>query len=208
MTDDAPNRPVYHDGMRALQRRFGSEALADRLAQHRRRTAFLPEDVAFIEALNFFMLATADADGFPDCSYKGGAPGHMRVTGPAELAFPSLDGNGMYRSLGNIEANPQIGLLFISFETPRRLRVNGRARILWDDPLQAEIPGAELIVRVAVEAIFTNCPRYIHREGARSPYLDDGKAPPKTPDWKTWPEFRDVLPKNPKDPKSSGAKGS
>ncbi|MEO0360598.1 MAG: pyridoxamine 5'-phosphate oxidase family protein [Pseudomonadota bacterium] len=195
MSDGSEDRPVYHDGMRDLQRRFGSEALADRLARHRRRTAFTDEDRAFIEGLEFFFLATADADGFPDCSYKGGAPGYMRATGPAELAFPSLDGNGMYRSLGNIAVNPQIGLLFISFETPRRLRVNGRARIVWDDPLMAEHPGAELMVLVDVEAIFTNCPRYIHREGGRSEYLDDGRTPPKTPDWKTWPEFRDVLPK-------------
>lgn len=188
-------KTVYHDKMRALQARFGSEALADRLAKHRRRTAFLPEDTAFIEGLSFFMLATADADGFPDCSHKGGAPGYCRVTGPSSLAFPSLDGNGMYRSLGNILANPQVGLLFIDFETPRRLRVNGRARIAFDDPMLADIPGAEMIVHVEDCAIFTNCPRYIHVGAGTSDYLDRGDGKPKTPAWKTWDEFKDVLPK-------------
>lgn len=191
-------RPVYHDDMRALQDRFDSRRLADRLARHRRRTAFSEDDRAFIGGLPFFMLATADADGFPDCSYKGGAPGHARVTGPASLAFPSLDGNGMYRSLGNIVANPQVGMLFIDFQTPRRLRVNGRARIAFEDPLIDEIPGAELAVHVAVEAIFSNCPRYIHKDAhggeGLSEYLDTGDGKPKTPDWKTWPEFADVLP--------------
>lgn len=192
MTD----RPVYHDGMRALQDRFGSRKLADALARHRRRAAFTAEDCAFIESLPSFMLATADADGFPDCSYKGGAPGYARITGPAALAFPSLDGNGMYRSLGNIVANPQVGLLFIDFETPKRLRVNGRARVALDDPLIAEFPGAEAIVHVEAEAIFSNCPRYIHHErGNLSDYLDTGDGPPPTPEWKTWPEFAGVLPK-------------
>ncbi|MEM7543987.1 MAG: pyridoxamine 5'-phosphate oxidase family protein [Pseudomonadota bacterium] len=191
------DKPVYHDAMRVLQDRQGTRRLADRLAEHRRRTAFSDDDRAFIEGRNFFMLATADADGFPDCSYKGGAPGYARLTGPSSLVFPSLDGNGMYRSLGNIVANPQIGMLFIDFETPRRLRVNGRAVVSWDDPLIAAYPGAEAVVHVKAEGIFTNCPRYIHREGEVSPYLETKDTAPKVPDWKTWPEFRDVLPRKP-----------
>lgn len=187
-------KPVYHQAMRVLQDRQGTRQLADRLAQHRRRTIFSDEDKAFIEERNFFMLATADADGFPDCSYKGGTPGYARLTGPSTLVFPSLDGNGMYRSLGNITANPQIGMLFINFETPQRLRVNGRAVISWDSPLIATYPGAEAVVLVEAEGIFTNCPRYIHREGEISPYLQTDETAPKSPDWKSWPEFADVLP--------------
>lgn len=187
-------RPVYHEEMRALQRRFGTERLADKLAELRRREGFSEDDRAFIESRNFFFLATADADGFPDCSYKGGAAGHIRITGSASLAFPSLDGNGMYRSAGNIAANPQVGLLFIDFASPRRLRVNGRARLAFDDPMQAEIPGAELIIHVEAEGIFTNCPRYIHREGERSVYLEDGETQAPKPEWKTWDEFAPLLP--------------
>ena len=91
----------------------------------------------------------------------------MRITGASELAFPAYDGNGMFRSLGNIVANPAVGLLFIDFESPRRLRVNGEASIADDDPLLAELPGAQLVVRVRAQKIFPNCPRYIHRASGR-----------------------------------------
>jgi hypothetical protein len=143
-----------------------------------------------------FFLATADADGQPDCSYKGGDPGFVRVTGSDEIAFPSYDGNGMFRSLGNVTVNPAVALLFIDFESPNRLRVNGRASIAEDDPLLAAFEGAQLVVRVRAERIFPNCPRYIHRMSLvePSPYVPrDGIAPP-VPKWKRFDAFCDVLP--------------
>ena len=185
---------VYHDQMRKLQDRFGTRGLADALAKHNRRYAFTDEDRAFVEGAASFMLATADAAGAPDCSYKGAEAGHVLTTGPASLSFPALDGNGMYRSLGNIAANPQVGLLFIDFTSPRRLRVNGRARLDFDDPRMAEVPGAELMVHVEEVAIFSNCPRYIQTARGGSDYFDDGREAPKTPDWKRRPEFAAELP--------------
>lgn len=193
-------RPVYSDAMRTLQRRFGTEALADRLAEYNRREALTDDDIAFIQDAPFFFLATTSADGFPDCSYKGGLAGYVRVTGPETLSFPSLDGNGMYRSLGNILSNPAIGMLFIDFDTPRRLRVNGRAQVVFDDPAQPEFPGAEAMVHVTDLAIFGNCPRYIHTKGAVSEYLERGDGQVKTPDWKLRPEFAEVLPKKTETP--------
>ena len=127
----------------------------------------------------------------------------MRVVGPSTLAFPSYDGNGMFKSLGNILVNPHVGLLFIDFETPKRLRVNGRASIDEHDPLRADFVGTQLIVRVEVEAIFPNCPRYIHKMTTvePSPYAPaEGHTPP-VPEWKTRPVFREVLP--PSDPACS-----
>ena len=121
--------PMYHEGSRRLQDRFRTRALADRLAETLARQAFTDEDRAFIAAQRCFFLATADADGHPDCSYKGGDPGFVRVLDERTLAFPSYDGNGMYKSLGNVLRNPHVGLLFIDFESPRRLRVNGRATV-------------------------------------------------------------------------------
>src|SRR5580658_4002704 len=162
MTEISPDSP-YHDGMRQLQDRFDSRRLADRLDEKLGRTAFTDEDRLFIESRQLFFLATADAEGRPDCSYKGGAAGFVRVTGAGELAFPSYDGNGMFRSLGNMLVNPAVALLFIDFERPNRLRVNGRASIAEDDPLLATFAGAQLVVRVRAERIFPNCPRYIHR---------------------------------------------
>ncbi|HEU0258634.1 MAG TPA: pyridoxamine 5'-phosphate oxidase family protein [Burkholderiales bacterium] len=182
---------IYHEGARRLQDRFDSRRLADRLVEKLWRTAFTAEDKAFIEASPMFFLATADASGQPDCSYKGGLPGFVRVTGPSELSFPSYDGNGMFRSLGNVLANPRVGMLFLDFEQPRRLRVNGHASLV-DDVSGFE--GAQLVVRIAADAIFPNCPRYIHRYRLleTSVYAPRPGYEPPAPGWKK--NFSDVLP--------------
>ena len=125
---------MYHDGNRRLQDEFDSRRISDRLGSFT-RTAFTPDDQAFIEAAIYFFIATADAEGRPDCSFKGGAPGFVRMTGPSELAFPDYDGNGMYLSTGNMLANPDVGLLFIDLERGHRMRLEGTASIDLDDPL-------------------------------------------------------------------------
>ena len=120
---------MYHDGNRQLQDRFDSRRISDRLEEKLTRTAFTADDKAFIESAAYFFLATADAQGRPDCSFKGGMPGFVRVTGDGELAFPDYDGNGMFKSLGNVIVNPNVGLLFIALhDKPKRLRVNGSAQ--------------------------------------------------------------------------------
>jgi len=188
---------MYHEGSRRLQDRFDTRRLADRLQQNLSRTEFTAEDRAFIEAAGMFFLATADREGRPDCSYKGGLPGFVRLLDSRTLAFPSYDGNGMFRSLGNVSVNPAVGLLFIDFEQPRRLRVVGTASIDEHDPLIGDIEGAQLVVRVRAERIFPNCPRYIHRMQPleMSPYAPcEGHDPPPAA-WKRFEMFRDVLPK-------------
>jgi predicted pyridoxine 5'-phosphate oxidase superfamily flavin-nucleotide-binding protein len=131
---------MFHDGNRQLQDQFDSRRIADRLEEKLTRQAFTEQDRAFVENAMFFFLATADAEGKPDCSFKGGTPGFVRIIGPGELAFPDYDGNGMFKSLGNILANPAVGLLFIDMgEKPRRLRVNGQASVSRDDPLDAAL---------------------------------------------------------------------
>jgi predicted pyridoxine 5'-phosphate oxidase superfamily flavin-nucleotide-binding protein len=188
--------PMYHEGSRALQDRFASRKLADRLVEVLARNAFTEDDRAYIESRPLFFLATADAQGRPDCSYKGGPPGFVRVVGADMLAFPSYDGNGMFKSLGNVLANPHVGMLFIDFESPKRLRVNGLASIDPADPLLGEFVGAQLVVRVRAEAIFPNCPRYIHKQQVveQSIYTPCAGVTPPIPKWKQFPEFRDVLP--------------
>jgi predicted pyridoxine 5'-phosphate oxidase superfamily flavin-nucleotide-binding protein len=187
---------TYHAGMRQLQDRFGTRRLADRLDERLGRSAFTAEDRAFIEGRTMFFLATADAQGCPDCSYKGGDPGFVRVTGDSEIAFPSYDGNGMFRSLGNVLVNAAVALLFIDFETPNRLRVNGHASIVDDDALLQAFTGAQAIVRVRAERIFPNCPRYIHRMATAepSPYVPRAGCPTPVPKWKRMAMFSDVLP--------------
>ena len=188
---------MYHEGNRQLQDRFDSRALADRLEEKLRRDRFNEADAAFIAAQPFFFLATADAQGRPDCSFKGGPPGFARVIRPDLLVFPDYDGNGMFKSLGNLAANPQVGLLFIAMgEKPGRIRVNGVAEIAFDDPLIAQIPGAQMLVRVTPTDIFPNCPRYIpHLELVEpSIYTPQADTPPVEPRWKSFADFADVTP--------------
>jgi hypothetical protein len=145
MTDSS----MYHEGNRRLQDQFESRRIADRLETFT-RTQFTPDDRAFIEGASYFFLATADAEGRPDCSFKGGMPGFVTVTGPSELAFPDYDGNGMFKSLGNILVNVEVGMLFIALHgKPRRLRVNGTATVSNKDPLLERTVGAQLMVRVS-----------------------------------------------------------
>ena len=188
---------MYHEHNRDLQDRFGTRALADRLVERLTRAEFNDSDREFVESLPFFFLATADAQGRPDCSFKGGPPGFVRIKAPTLLVFPDYDGNGMFKSLGNIRANPQIGMLFVSMgEQPRRLRVNGQAQVVAGDPLADEFPGAQLIVRVIPEFIFPNCARYIPSTELvqESVYLPREGREPVEPGWKSRPEFSDVVP--------------
>jgi uncharacterized protein len=192
MTDGS----MYHDGSRELQDQFDTRRLADRLETTRLHTIFSERDRAFIERAAMFFLATADAAGRPDCSYKGGLPGFVHVLDDETLAFPDYDGNGMFRSLGNIRVNPYVGLLFIDFEQPGRLRINGTATIGDDDPLLPDWPGAQLVIRVRPEQIFPNCPRYIHKMTLveRSVYAPGQGCAPPEPEWKTREDVRDALP--------------
>lgn len=187
----------YHEGHRALQSRFGSTPLADRLEQVTHRTRLTDDDKGFVESSAFFFLATADREGRPDCSYKGGPEGFVQVPAPDVILFPDYDGNGMFRSLGNMSVNPAVGLLFIRMgEAPKRLRVNGRASMSLDDPLIRSVPGAQAIVRVSVEQVFPNCPRYIHdlAHGAPSVYTPSATEAPVEPAWKSFDAFKDVVP--------------
>jgi len=188
---------MYHSGSRKLQDQFDSRRLADRLELVQMHTTFDEDDCDFLQRSAMFFLATADAEGRPDCSYKGGLPGFVRVVDERTLAFPDYDGNGMFRSLGNILVNPHVGLLFIDFERPHRLRINGIATVHDDDPLLSAYPGAQLIIRVQAQHIFPNCPRYIHkmRLVEHSIYVPRPEYTPPVPKWKRKLVFRGVLPR-------------
>ena len=187
---------MYHEGMRQLQDVRETRPIADRLREVTVRAALTDEDRAFIERSAMFFIATADSQGRPDCSYKGGLPGFVRVVDECTLAIPDYDGNGMYRTWGNVLANPRVGLLFIDFENPKRLRINGTAIVREDDPLRESCPGAVFIVRVTAELIFPNCPRYLHKMQVveHSAYAPRPGYVPPVPAWKTFEVFRDALP--------------
>ena len=192
---------MYHDGMRRLQDIRETRPIADRLNEVTVRSAFTEDDRDFIQRCAMFFVATADAEGHPDCSYKGGLPGFVRVIDKHTLVIPDYDGNGMYRSWGNVLVNPNVGLLFLDFERPGRLRVNGTARIDQADPLLAEYPAAVFIFRLTATRIFPNCPRYIHKMQLveHSVYAPRPDYTPPVPAWKTFDSFRDFLPPRDRD---------
>jgi hypothetical protein len=180
----------YSDQQRELQDQFATRPLADRLQEMIVHPAFSDEDAAFIATRDFFFLASVDADGNPTVSYKGGRAGFVTVTGN-RLRFPCYDGNGMFLSMGNIKATGSIGLLFMDFEVPKRIRVQGTARLV-----ESSTPGALAFVEVEPKSIFANCPRYIHRyrrvDDAKHAPREDGTAP--VAEWKRLDVMQDVLP--------------
>ncbi len=201
----------YPAGSRTLQDRFDTRRLADRLEEKFLSHPVIDAaDCAFIQRMDMFFLATADAAGRPQCSYKGGDPGFVRVLGPHTIAFPNYDGNGMYLSMGNVLENPHVGLLFIDFTSarPTRLRLNGIASIDESDELLDQYPGAQFIVRVGATQVFPNCPRYIHqmRLIERSRFVPRADRETPIPEWKRSDWACDVLPQG--DPSRPNARRS
>jgi predicted pyridoxine 5'-phosphate oxidase superfamily flavin-nucleotide-binding protein len=186
---------LFNEGSRGYQDRFDTRRLADRIDERLVRDWIDDDDRAFVERCDMLFLATADAAGRPQCSYKGGEPGFVRVVDKHTIAFPNYDGNGMFLSAGNALVNPNVGLLFISFEERKRMRLNGVAEHTDDDPLLAEFPEAQFLWRVRATEVFPNCPRYIHRYQLveRSRFVPKTGCETPVPEWKQREWARDVL---------------
>ncbi len=195
------NDRFYHKGMRELQDVRATRQLADRMEGVIVHSQLTAEDRAFIEQCSMVIVATADDQGRPDCSYKGGLPGFVRVLDEGSICLPDYDGNGMYRSWGNVLVNSHVGLLFIDFELQKRMRINGTAVVSAEDPLLTEYSGAVFMVRITVEHIFPNCSRYIHKMQMveHSVYVPCEHHQPPSPAWKKYDEFRDALPARDRD---------
>lgn len=187
---------IFQPSHRHLQRQFDSERLADRIEERLVSDRLSEGDRAFIARCDMFFLATADAAGRPNCSYRGGDTGFVRAPDASTLLFPNYDGNGMYLSMGNVHANGHIGLLFIDFEDQQRLRVNGSARLLPADATEPPYAEAQFVVHVGVEQVFPNCGRYIHRMQRVEPskFVPRSDAPTPVPNWKRSDWASDVLP--------------
>jgi predicted pyridoxine 5'-phosphate oxidase superfamily flavin-nucleotide-binding protein len=193
--EKAPSK-LYSEHHRSLQDRFDSRRMADLMEKGLVHAEFAENEKAFIESRDMFFLSTVDPFGRPTVSYKGGPLGFVAVAGPSSLLFPSYDGNGMHYSLGNIMTAPRIGMLFIDFESPNRLRVQGTASVSFEASLMERYPGADCVVSVAVEEIWINCSRYIHsyRKLESSKYTpQEGKEPP-FPAWKRLDFVQPALP--------------
>ncbi len=186
----------YSDSQRALQREFASTGLADRLEQMIVRDTFDEASRAFIGQARFFFLSSVNANGFPTVSHKGGDAGFVKVTSANTLEFPCYDGNGMYYSMGNIDTHPQVGLLFIDFEQPHRIRIEGTAQLSRDSSVLAQWPETALAVQVKVSNMWVNCPRYVQPMQYLQPAEHiprDGVETPQ-PEWKRMQGLADVVP--------------
>jgi hypothetical protein len=190
------DRDFYGATQRGLQDEFGTRQLADL-----HQAAIVGETIdddqrQFIESRDFFFLSTVDEHGWPTVSYKGGPVGVVRVEDERTIVFPGYDGNGMFLSAGNVESNPRIGLLFIDFERPDRLRLHASATVHLEDPAMEHFPGSQYLIRGTVENLFVNCARYVHphtRVGA-SPYVPDADGTQPHPAWKRIDLIQPLLP--------------
>jgi predicted pyridoxine 5'-phosphate oxidase superfamily flavin-nucleotide-binding protein len=186
---------LYSREHRALQDAFDTRKLADFLDKHHVQPAIGEMERGFIESRDMFFLSTVDPDGNPTVSYKGGPTGVVKVLGPNELAFPGFDGNGMFLSMGNVAGQGRVGLLFIDFETPHRLRVQGTAWIVRDDPLLSQWTEAKYVVRVDVTKAWVNCPRYIHKHTKveQSRYVPKPETETPLAQWKRLDIVQEVI---------------
>lgn len=187
---------IYSEAQRALQDEFGTRRLADALNANVVRRALAPMDRKFLEASEFFFLSSVGGDGYPTVSFKGGERGFVRVLDDTRVRFPIYDGNGMFVSMGNVSETAKVGMLFIDFQRPRRLRLHGNARLHRDPDRLAEYPQSKLVVEVELDRIFTNCPRYIPRfsRQAGSEYVPRAGVTPPVPEWKRVDYLQAALP--------------
>ena len=186
---------LYGDQHRAMQDDHDSRRMADRIEMIAVKTEITDMEKGFIESRDMFFLTTIDHMGRPTVSYKGGDAGFVRVLDAGTIVFPSYDGNGMYLSMGNISANSEIGILFIDFEKPFRLRLQGKARITTDASALAMFKEAEMVVAVTVSELWMNCPRYVHRMQKVAPSRYVPRTETETPlcEWKRIDGLQDVL---------------
>jgi predicted pyridoxine 5'-phosphate oxidase superfamily flavin-nucleotide-binding protein len=186
---------IYGQQHRIFQDEFGTRSIADRIEQIAMKTEFGDDEKDFIENQDMFFLATVDHNARPTVSYKGGDTGFVKIVDSKTLVFPSYDGNGMFFSMGNVAQNKQVGMLFISFQRPHRIRVQGTATVSRDDPMMSEYKEADMIVRVALSELWQNCPRYIHRyqKVTLSRYVPREECATPLAEWKRVAEIQDVL---------------
>jgi predicted pyridoxine 5'-phosphate oxidase superfamily flavin-nucleotide-binding protein len=158
MTDDN----YFHSGEVAAQERWQTTHIWDEARRARLLMDHIPELFQErIENAPFFFLATSDSTGSCDCSFKGGGPGVIRIVDKTQLAFADYDGNGAFMSVGNILANPHVGMLFIDFSDGARLRVNGQASVHDRGAIKELFPHQPRVILVKIEQVVPNCSAHI-----------------------------------------------
>ncbi|MEO0363166.1 MAG: pyridoxamine 5'-phosphate oxidase family protein, partial [Pseudomonadota bacterium] len=132
---------------------------ADADAPEALRSASLSaSQIARIRAADTLFIGTGQqgaagepSNGF-DASHRGGEPGFVQAVDGTRLRIPDYAGNNFFNTIGNILRNPQVGLVFVDFETGGLLQVSGRAEIDWA-PSDAKDPAARRMIDLTIEAV-------------------------------------------------------
>lgn len=186
---------IYSAEHRQLHEEFNTTKLAELLDNGWIHEKIAEDEQNFIQTRDMFFLSSVDPDGMPTVSYKGGPVGFVRVLDDSTLVFPGYDGNGMFYSVGNIVGQGKVGLLFIDFETPHRVRVQGTAKLVREHALMAEFAEAKYLIVVEVSKIWVNCPRYIHKYKKldQSKYVPESCKVTPIPTWKRLDMVQDAI---------------
>ena len=185
--------PAHAPSTRAVPGSHGEHDLQERYGTTARARGFYERQVLprlndrmreFIACQEMCFIATADAGGECDATFRAGPPGFVQVLDERTLAYPEYRGNGVMASLGNIEENGHVGILFIDFTRDViGLHVNGTARVVERDELlgahpalapavfeqagngngDGHRPKAERWVLVGVEEAYIHCAKHIPR---------------------------------------------
>jgi predicted pyridoxine 5'-phosphate oxidase superfamily flavin-nucleotide-binding protein len=193
----AAGEAIMNNGERELQDRLGTRERAD--AFHARQMlSHLNEAMRhFIGRQEMMFLATADAGGGCDNTFRAGPPGFVRVLDEHHLSWPELRGNGVMASLGNITENAQVGLLFLDFGETIGLHVNGTAEIVEDPDDQAGTPPgqrARLWVVTRVQEAYIHCTKHIPRMAKIPRQRGDSEQPRKSQYFRPAPPRSGVVP--------------
>ena len=120
----------------------------------------------FIALSPFVCLGSSSPDG-ADVTPRGDQPGFVHVLDDHTLLIPDWPGNNRLDTLMNIEANPQVGLLFLIPGFTESLRVNGLAETSHDPALLERwtVNGKHprSVLRISVREAFLHCGKAILR---------------------------------------------
>lgn len=163
------HRIAFTPAVKAVQSAAGSRDAYARLEDGREAGHRLgPAETAFIAERDTFFMASVGATGWPYIQHRGGPPGFVRVLDETTIGFADFAGNRQYVTLGNLEGEDRVALIFLDYANRRRLKLYGRARsVPLDDAAAARLQTEGYRARVErgllveVAAFDWNCPQHI-----------------------------------------------
>lgn len=155
-----------------MQHELGTTRRAHKFYSDQMSDSLNDEMIEFIGRMDMAFIATADANGEADCSFRAGPAGFIQVLDAGTICYPEYRGNGVMASLGNISENPHVGIMMLDFVRDRiGLHINGRASIVTDDEMRAQVPDLpeetirgripDVWVRVDVHEAYIHCRKHI-----------------------------------------------